>query len=249
MSEAGSLPPVAILAGGLAKRMRPITETIPKAMIEVAGEPFIAHQLRLLRREGAFRVVLCLGYRGEQVRDFVGAGEQFGLDVAYSFDGEPLLGTGGAIRKALHLLGPAFFITYGDSYLDFAWGRVAAAFAKESCLGLLTVFANADRWDTSNVMFRDGRVVAYSKKDRRPEMRHIDYGAAILRAQAFSPFAAETEFDLGEVYADLAAKGELIGYEVHQRFYEIGSPQGLADLEAYLRSKADKQGPPPPGSE
>jgi NDP-sugar pyrophosphorylase family protein len=237
MSEAGPLPPVAILAGGLAKRMRPITETIPKAMIEVAGEPFIAHQLRLLAREGASRVVLCLGYRSGQVQDFVGGGKAFGLEVTYSFDGDPLLGTGGAIRKALPLLGPTFFITYGDSYLDFAWGAAAAAFARERRLGLLTVFANADRWDTSNTIFRDGRVLAYSKKERNPEMRYIDYGAAILRAEALTPYASDAEFDLGEVYTELAANGELMGYEVRQRFYEIGSPQGLADLDAYLRSK------------
>jgi NDP-sugar pyrophosphorylase family protein len=234
MTERVQLPPIAILAGGLAKRMRPVTDTIPKAMIEVAGEPFIAHQLRLLRREGAGRVVLCLGYRGEQVRDFVRDGAQFGLEVRYSFDGESLLGTGGAVRKALPLLGPVFFVTYGDSYLDFVWSDAYAAFKRGGCSGLLTVFANANRWDTSNVIFREGRVLVYDKRNCVPEMRHIDYGAAVLKTEAIAGHASDRVFDLGDVYSDLAGAGQLLGYEVERRFYEIGSARGLADLETYL---------------
>jgi NDP-sugar pyrophosphorylase family protein len=238
MTERVQLPPIAILAGGLAKRMRPLTDTIPKAMIEVAGAPFIAHQLRLLRREGAGRVVLCLGYRGEQARDFVRGGEAFGLEVCYSFDGQVLLGTGGALRKALPLLGPVFFVTYGDSYLDFAWSDAYEAFTRGGCSGLLTVFANADRWDSSNVIFRDGRVLVYDKKKRVSEMRHIDYGVAVLKAEAIAGYPSDEVFDLGDVYSDLARSGQLLGYEVKRRFYEIGSAGGLADLETYLTRAA-----------
>ncbi len=233
------LPPVAILAGGLAMRMRPATSKVPKAMIEVGGVPFIAHQLRLLRREGATHVVLCLGYQAEQVRDFVGDGHAFELEVSYSFDGESLLGTGGSLRKALPMLGPVFFVTYGDSYLDFAWRETLSVFEKSDCKGLLTVFANADRWDSSNVVFLGDRVAIYDKKNRVPEMRYIDYGAAILKAEALADYRADSTFDLGEVYSKLASSGQLMGYEVHRRFYEIGTPEGLADLEAYMqRSEA-----------
>lgn len=235
MTADRGLPPVAILAGGLATRMRPMTDALPKAMIEIAGAPFIEHQLRLLRRHGADRVVLCLGYRGEQVEHHVGDGGRFGLRVQYSYDGDRLLGTGGSLRKALGLLGPVFIVTYGDSYLDFNWREAVDRFERAGRLGLLTVFPNADRWDTSNVVFADGRIVIYDKKARVPEMRYIDYGAAVLRAEALAAFPSDSPFDLGDVYSQLAASGQLAGYEARERFYEIGSPQGLADLASHLK--------------
>ncbi|MEI8395755.1 MAG: nucleotidyltransferase family protein [Rhodospirillaceae bacterium] len=229
-----TLPPVAILAGGLATRMRPLTETVPKALLEVTGEPFIAHQLRLLRREGVGRVVLCLGYLGEQVVDFVGDGGRFGLEVLYSHDGDRLLGTGGALRRALPLLGERFFILYGDSYLDIAFAPVATALTAGGWTGLMTVFRNEGRWDTSNVVFEDGRIVCYSKKASRSDMRHIDYGLGMLQAWVLAERPADQPFDLADVYAELVETGRLAGYEVSQRFHEIGSPKGLAETEAYL---------------
>src|SRR6266481_3446322 len=114
------MPPIAVIAGGLATRMGDRARTTPKSMLVVAGEPFIAHQLRLFRREGLERVVLCVAHLGDQIEDFVGDGAKFGLSVNYSPDGETLMGTGGAVKKALPLLGDEFFITYGDSYLDIA---------------------------------------------------------------------------------------------------------------------------------
>lgn len=230
---------VVILAGGLATRMRPITETIPKAMIEVAGEPFVAHQLRLLRREGIRRVVLCLGYLGHMVETFVGDGEQFGLEVAVSYDGDRLLGTGGAIRKTLARLGEAFFILYGDSYLDIAYAPIADHFAASGLDGLMTVIRNDDQWDTSNVVFEDQRILLYSKKDRRPEMRHIDYGLGILKASALAGYEEGAAFDLADVYTGLVARQKLAGYEVGQRFYEIGSPSGLEETTDYILRTRD----------
>jgi NDP-sugar pyrophosphorylase family protein len=230
-----TLPPIAILAGGLATRLRPITATIPKAMVEVAGEPFIAHQLRLLAREGAGVVVLCLGHLGEQVADFVGDGGGFGLEVRYSFDGDRLLGTGGALRKALPLLGPEFLIVYGDSYLDFAHAPAVAAFRASGLDGLMTVYGNAGRWDTSNVVFSEGRIRVYSKTLRLPEMRHIDYGLGILRAGVLAAWPDDRPFDLASVYSGLVDSGRLAGYEVDHRFYEIGSPEGVAETDAYIR--------------
>src|SRR5271163_370338 len=112
---------VAILAGGLATRMRPVTERIPKSMIEVAGRPFIEHQLELLQAENVKNVVLCVGHLGEMIQAHIGDGKRFGLSVSYSFDGERLLGTGGALRRALPLLGHDFFVLYGDSYLDISY--------------------------------------------------------------------------------------------------------------------------------
>jgi NDP-sugar pyrophosphorylase family protein len=145
--------PIAILAGGLATRLRPITETIPKALIEVAGEPFLAHQLRLLRRYGFERVVLCVGYLGEMIQAFAGNGAAFGLRVEYAFDGPQLLGTGGALRRALPLLGERFAVIYGDSYLPCDYQAALAAFDDSGKLGLMSVYRNEGRWDTSNVEF------------------------------------------------------------------------------------------------
>ena len=179
--------PVAILAGGLATRLRPITEKIPKALVPVAGRPFLEHQLHSLRDQGIRRVVLCLGYLGEMVRQEIGPGRAFGLDIAYSFDGPTLLGTAGAIRQALPLLGEEFFVLYGDSYLRVDYHAALCAFRASQKPALMTVFRNRDQWDTSNVWFEDGQIRMYSKKDRVPEMHYIDYGLSLFRSSVFSP--------------------------------------------------------------
>lgn len=225
--------PVAILAGGLATRLRPLTERIPKALLEVAGRPFIDWQLEYLRNQGIERVVLCIGYRGEQIESRIGSGSTFGLEVRYSPDGKKLLGTGGALRKALPLLGPAFFVLYGDSYLPLDYGDVQRAFESAGEPGLMTVLRNHDRWDKSNALYEDGKVIEYNKRSPRPEMRHIDYGLGILSATELAGEPSEV-FDLADVYHRLSIEGSLAGYEVHQRFYEIGSHAGLADTERYL---------------
>ena len=232
------IPAVAILAGGLATRLRPVTETVPKSLIAVAGEPFIAHQLRLLRREGVERVVLCVAHLGAMVRDFVGDGCKFGIDVAYSFDGDALLGTGGALKRALPLLGDTFFVLYGDSYLDVGLAPILLAFRRSGAPAMMTVFRNEGSWDTSNVLFDGARVVRYDKRAPSPEMRYIDYGLGILTAEAFSDRPPGTPFDLAELYHALAGTGRLAGYEAMRRFYEIGTPQGLAETDAYLKGEA-----------
>jgi MurNAc alpha-1-phosphate uridylyltransferase len=233
--SAAAMPPVAILAGGLATRMRPVTETVPKALIEVAGAPFIAHQLRLLRREGVRQAVLCVGYLGDKIRDFVADGSSFGIDVAYSFDGATLLGTGGALRRALPLLGQTFFVLYGDSYLDIPFAPVLDAFRRSRRPALMTVFRNEGRWDTSNVLFDGAHVVRHDKRAPRPDMHYIDYGLGILTSGVLAHRDATRGFDLTDVYAELAAAGQLAGYEVTRRFYEIGTPAGLAETDAYLK--------------
>ncbi|HWK44710.1 MAG TPA: nucleotidyltransferase family protein [Stellaceae bacterium] len=228
------LPSVAILAGGLATRMRPLTEKVPKALLDIGGEPFIAHQLRLLAREGAGHVVLCLGFLGERVEAFVGDGSRFGLRVDYSYDGDKLLGTGGALRKALPLLSDPFMILYGDSYLDIDYLPVAKAFERSRASGLMTVYRNEGRFDVSNVVYADDRVRFYSKREKRPDMRFIDYGLGMLRANVLNPFQQRASFDLAEVYENLAHAEDLAGFEVDQRFYEIGSPQGLLETQDYI---------------
>ena len=175
---------VAILAGGLATRLRPITEKIPKLLVEVAGEPFFSHQLRLLKDNGLTHIVLCVGYLGEKIVEQYGDGSKWGVRLEYSFDGEKLLGTGGALIRALPKLGESFYVLYGDSYLPIGYRAVGHAFLASGRQGLMTVFENHERYDASNVWFEGGRIRVYDKKNRLPAMRHIDYGLGLLRASA-----------------------------------------------------------------
>jgi NDP-sugar pyrophosphorylase family protein len=229
--------PVALLAGGLATRLRPITHKVPKALVEVAGRPFIDHQLDLLRANGVRRVVLCLGHLGEQIERHLGDGRDRGLELRYSHDGQRLLGTGGALRRALPLLDEVFWVLYGDSYLDVDYRAVLEAFARSGALGLMTALRNEDRWDRSNLVFRDGRPVCYSKRASTPEMAHIDYGLSLLRREALLRLPADGPSDLADLFTELVAEGEMAGFEVQRRFYEIGSPRGLEETQAYLLAR------------
>jgi NDP-sugar pyrophosphorylase family protein len=232
---------VAILAGGLATRLRPVTETVPKSLLEVNGEVFAVHQLRLLQSKGIRRVVLCVGYLGEMVQRAIGNGSGLGLQVDYSFDGPALLGTAGAIRNALPKLGNSFFVMYGDSYLPCDYAAIARSFESADVLGIMTIFRNEGKWDTSNVEFEAGKILAYSKTNRTPRMRYIDYGLGVFRAEAFCGLPAGGACDLAELYADLLQRKQLAGFEVHERFYEIGSPAGLRETGEFLAAQRVNQ--------
>jgi NDP-sugar pyrophosphorylase family protein len=229
--------PMAILAGGLAARLRPITETIPKALVEVAGRPFAEHQVEWLRAQGIERIVFLVGYRGEMIGEALGVGARWGLSIEYVFDGPTLLGTGGALRRARDVLGDAFFVMYGDSYLDCDLRAIERAFRASGQPALMTVFGNANRWEASNVLFENGRIVRYDKRHRTPDMLHVDYGLGIVSATALEPYPPGEPFDLATVYQDLANQGRLAAYEVASRFYEIGSPDGLEETREYLASR------------
>jgi N-acetyl-alpha-D-muramate 1-phosphate uridylyltransferase len=236
-----STPPdisVAILAGGLATRLRPITEKIPKSLVPVAGKPFLAHQLELLRSRGIRRAVVCTGHLGEMIQRDFGDGAAFGVRLDYSFDGPKLLGTGGAIKRALPLLDDEFFVLYGDSYLPVEYHPIAEFFRRSGKLGCMTVYHNQGRYDTSNVVFRNGEIAVYDKRSRVPEMQYIDYGLSLFKAPVFNSYTSGQTFDLAEVMGKLVHEKQLAGYEVRERFYEMGSPAGLAELESLLQSKS-----------
>jgi NDP-sugar pyrophosphorylase family protein len=227
--------PVAILAGGLATRLRPITEKIPKLLVEVAGEPFFSHQIRLLKTAGLTRLVLCVGYLGEKIVELYGDGSKWDVSIEYVFDGPKLLGTGGALIAALPRLGDAFYVLYGDSYLPIDYRAVGDFFLSSGRLGLMTVYENRERYDASNVWFENGEIKVYDKKNKVPQMHHIDYGLGLFRAPAFDDFPRGEIVDLAEVQKLLVARHQLAGYEVRERFYEIGSPEGLSELDQLLR--------------
>jgi NDP-sugar pyrophosphorylase family protein len=245
------LYPVIILAGGLATRLGEISRAVPKALIDVNGEPFVIHQLRLLKDRGIDQALLCVGYLGEQIVERVGNGRTLGLSVQYSFDGPRLLGTGGAIKRALPKLeGPAFFVLYGDAYLECDYAAVQTAFEASGKMSLMTVFRNEGRWGASNVEFLPltlplspggrgqgegaGRILAYDKKKPTEAMCHIDFGVGVYRKEAFASTPANEPYDLATLQQDLLRADQLAGYEVFQRFYEIGSPAGLEETRQYL---------------
>jgi NDP-sugar pyrophosphorylase family protein len=226
-----------ILAGGLGTRLGARTRDLPKALLPIAGRPFLAWQLEALARSGFSRVVLCIGHQGNQIEDFLSTGAAFGVEVTYSKDGERLLGTGGALRRALAfgLLSPTFLVTYGDSYLPFDYGAPLRDLdGHASALGTMSVFQNRGAWDASNCAIRADLVVRYEKGRQDETLTHIDYGALALRAAVLAARPEAVSFGLDELQHDLAKAGQLRAYEATERFYEIGSEAGIRDLEEML---------------
>lgn len=228
------LPTVCILAGGLGTRLGGLVSDTPKPLLEVAGRPFLWHQLRLLAARGASHVVLCVGYLGERIEASVGA-ERYGLTIAYSHDGPGLDGTLGAIRRAQPLLGEHFLVLYGDAYLRLDYAAAVAAWRRSGLPAMMTVLRNEGRWDASNATYANGRVLAYDKRTPRADMCWIDYGLSGLDSTALDRMPADT-CDLADLFQRLATAGLLCGFEASERFFEIGTPDGLAQTDAFLRT-------------
>jgi MurNAc alpha-1-phosphate uridylyltransferase len=231
--------PVAILAGGLAKRLGSLTDRVPKALLKVAGRPFIFEQLELLKSQGVDRVVLCVGHLGEQIQAAVGDGRALGLQIEYSFDGRELLGTGGALKQALPLLGSNFFAVNGDSYVPCSFARIQSAYAASQQPALMAVLRNDNRWDRSNVLFREGEPIQYDKHHPRPDMAHIDFGVSVFSSEVFPAHRNCRIIDLADILKELSLSGRLAALEVFERFYEIGSLQGIKDAEEFLSHRTD----------
>jgi NDP-sugar pyrophosphorylase family protein len=240
MDHSAELIPAVILAGGLATRLRPLTERTPKALVDVAGHPFLWHQLKLLRHNGIRHVVLLLGYLGELIQERFGDGSELGVSIQYSFDGPVLLGTAGAIRHALPMLPERFFVLYGDSYLPCNYRDVEAAFRLSGLPGLMTVYRNEGRYDVSNVEYDHGRIVAYDKQAPTPAMRYVDYGLGAFEREVFSALPPGKMLDLATVYKELINSNNLAAFEVQERFYEIGSPEGLRDTIELLKASGEE---------
>ena len=234
-----------ILAGGLATRLHPITETIPKSLLEVGGKPFLHHQLTMLKRQGIQDVLLCVGFLGDQIRRYAGTGVEWGLSIVYGDEGKELRGTGGALRKAMEegLLQDYFLVTYGDSYLPVDFRRIwkmGFDATQKGDEGLITVFRNSGKWDTSNVAVQGDRAY-YDKKKTDPQRKYeyIDYGLLGLpRSFVENRVPPIVKHDLADSLHQSSLAGKLAVYEVKQRFYEVGSHQGIKDLEEFLASSS-----------
>lgn len=232
--------PVALLAGGLATRLRPLTTTIPKSLIRVAGKPFIDWQLDYLKNQGIQQVVLCVGYLGEQIQDYLGTGERYGLELLFSFDDSMLLGTGGALKRAAPLLGKAFFVLYGDSYLSISLQKLEEVFHQQDRPALMTVFKNNNQWDTSNVWFENNILLEYNKYEPSAKMNYIDYGLSIISTSMLADYPVDEPLDLANIYHSYSLQRAIQGHEVFSKFYEIGTPDGLCETINFLSTRHDK---------
>jgi NDP-sugar pyrophosphorylase family protein len=226
--------PIAVLAGGLGSRLGALTQDFPKCLIEVKGKPFVHWQISLLKDAGYEDFVFCVSHKADQIVKYLGDGSEFGIRIKYSFDGNSQIGTGGAIHKALSLLGPEFAVVYGDSYLPINYSQVEESFSHRSKAALMTIFQNNGYFDHSNVCLNSDNTVNYNKLEPDARMMHIDYGLSYFKAEAFSGVAPNTFLDLADLLTELSRRGEIMGFEVFNRFYEIGSAKGISDFNSYL---------------
>jgi NDP-sugar pyrophosphorylase family protein len=227
--------PIAILAGGLATRLGLLAAEVPKCLIKINGRPFVDWQLELLIKNGYSDFVFCTSHKSEMVQDYLGDGSNRGVRIQYSLDGITQLGTGGAIQKALPLLGDMFGVIYGDSYLPTNYSEAEEYFLGSKAKALMTVYENKNEFDLSNTEFVDGKIINYEKGSNNERMQHIDYGLTFFNASAFYPWKDSRSFDLSDVFRSLTNQGQLFGFEVYERFYEIGSVRGIEEFSQYLR--------------
>jgi N-acetyl-alpha-D-muramate 1-phosphate uridylyltransferase len=232
---------IVILSGGKATRLYPVTKKMPKAMLELAGRPFIAHQLEMLKYNGFKRVIICAGYYGAVLENYIRATNQYGLTIDFSFDGAKLLGTAGAIKKALPMLEKSFAVIYGDSYLTEDIWPISNFFLQSNKKSLMTVFKNNNKWDTSNIIYADNKIIKYDKKNITQEMQYIDYGLLFFKVEAFSKILENQYYDLADLCVDLINEEQMAGYEAKKRFYEIGSFNGLEETRKYLEYLKNKR--------
>jgi len=228
---------IVILCGGLATRLRPLSEKIAKSMIEIEGKPFLEHQLELLKKNGISDMIFCIGYKGEQIENYFGDGSRFGVKIKYSREKEKLLGTGGALKKAENLLNEVFLVINGDSYLPFDFKAAIGYFNKFNKPGLMVVYKNQDRYEKSNVLVKNSLVRQYNKENPTKEMKYIDYGVSIFRKKALELLPENTPCDLSQIYLSLIKKDQLLAFESKIRFYETGSFKGLEEFKRYIKNK------------
>ncbi len=220
-----------ILSGGLATRMRPLTLKLPKSMLQIKGRPFLEYQLELLKEYEIKDILLCVGYKGELIKDHFGDGRKFGVNLSYSFDGDKLLGTAGALKKAYKLLGENFFLMYGDSFLPYDYQKIEESFKRSNKLSLMVAYKNQNRFDKSNILISEGLIKLYDKTLRGENLEYVDAGLSILKKEVLNLVPEEEPYDLEELYRTLISEEEMTAFEVKQRFYQIGSFEGLEEFK------------------
>ena len=226
---------VAIIAGGLATRLGSLTRDLPKSMVSILGKPFLEYQIELLRRGGVNDIVLCVGYLSEKIEEYFGTGQSFGVSIKYSRE-EKLVGTAGALKKAEAHLNDVFFTLYGDSYVFLDFANAESYFRTQDKLALMTVYKNHNQYDSSNTAIEAGLVKQYGKQQKTGDMVYIDYGANLFRKEVLDMIPKDEPYSLEQLFPRLIEKQTLLAFEVQERFYEIGSPQGLNEFKEYAGS-------------
>ena len=226
--------PLVVLAGGFGTRLGSLTENIPKCLIKIRGRAFVDWQIDSFIMNGISEIVFCVSHKSEMVQDYLGDGSKYGIRIQYSVDGIMQLGTGGAIVKALPMLGENFGVIYGDSYLPIRFKEVEDSFLDRNFLCLMTVYKNQELLDASNIEFLDGHIKEYRKNSKNPRMLHIDYGLMYFKGKAFKRYQSGEYLDLTNIFNDMVASNEIAGFEVHKRFYEVGSLKGIDSLSEYI---------------
>ena len=237
---------VVVLMGGLGTRLKDYTKECPKSLVEVSGRPFFDYQLDLLCAWGFKKFVFLIGYKADMIEEHYGDGSDRGINIRYSYDGEKLLGTGGAVRRALDLLEDDFLLLYGDSFMDIDYAETLYRYERGKAAGaraLMSVLRNNNRFDKSNVVMDGGRISLYDKHNPTPEMDHIDYGVCMYERSLFTGRAEDEAFDIAEILHDLSVKGQLSAQVVTKRFYEIGSPASLAECSEYMKMRYEENHP------
>jgi NDP-sugar pyrophosphorylase family protein len=224
---------IVILAGGMATRLGELTRSQPKAMLVIQGRPFVEYQIELLRKQGIRDIVMCIGHLGERIERYLGNGGKYGVDIRYSREDVPL-GTGGAVKKAEAMLNREFFTMYGDSYLLLDLSSVYSYFQTKNKLALMTVYQNYDSYDISNTAVSDCLVTGYDKKEKTEDMVYIDYGVHVFRKETLELIPENCYYPMEDLFPILISRKQLLAYEVNERFYEIGSLQGLQDFGQYV---------------
>lgn len=224
---------IAILSGGLGTRLGELTRNTPKSLIQIAGKPFLEYQLDFLKKAGIENILLCTGHMGKQIENIFGNGNRYGVNIKYSHEEKPL-GTAGALKNGEDKLKDPFITLYGDSYVFLDFSEMTSYFQSQDKLALMTVFRNSDRYDRSNTAIQGHLVKEYSKKNRTGDMEYIDYGVNIFRKSVLEMIPENQFCSLEELFPKLIEEEQLLAYEVHQRFYETGSPEGLEDFKQYI---------------
>ncbi len=225
-----------ILCGGLGTRLQPITKKKPKSMVEIEGKPFLEYQLKLLKKNNLFDVILCTGYKSKEIEKYFGNGKKFGIKINYSKDNNELLGTGGALKKVKDLLDKSFLVMYGDSYLPFNFNLAISRFNKLNTLGLMVVYKNKNKYEKSNVLLGKNLIKEYNKEKSSKKMQHIDYGVSIFKKEILKNFPKDKTFDLSKIHKKLIKKAELSYFETKTRFYQIGDFKGLKEFKKYIKN-------------
>jgi NDP-sugar pyrophosphorylase family protein len=225
-----------ILAGGLATRLGKIAHDTPKSMILIEGRPFLEYQLELLSRQNIKDIVLCVGHLGEKIKSYFDNGKKLGVKIDYSWEETPL-GTGGALKNAGGLLQNDFMMLYGDSYLPIDYHKVINMFRGKNILGTMVIYKNNNKYDKSNIVLNEGRIMAYDKEKKLPGMVYIDAGLSIFKKEVLKNLPRRKQIPLDTLINQLIDSGQLSAYITEQRFYEVGSPKGLQDFHNYISTR------------